>query len=90
MNSPRPYPTAILDWPVGERPREAFGPALRESAAFVIFVHNHPSGDPEPSEDDVQITRRLKETGEILGIRVLDHLVVGDGSYYSFADEGQL
>ena len=71
-------------------PREAFGPALRESAAFVIFVHNHPSGDPEPSEDDVKITRRLKETGEILGIRVLDHLVVGDGCYYSFADEGQL
>ncbi len=71
-------------------PREAFRPALGESAAFVIFVHNHPSGDPEPSKDDVQITRRLKETGELLGIRVLDHLIVGDGRYYSFADEGQL
>lgn len=71
-------------------PREAFRPALRESAAAVVFVHNHPSGDPEPSRDDVQITRRLKETGDLLGIRVLDHLILGDGRYYSFADEGKL
>ena len=69
-------------------PREVFNLAVRESAAAVIFVHNHPSGDPQPSEEDHALTRRLTEAGEILGIRVLDHLVIGDGRYVSFADEG--
>ncbi|HQU28748.1 MAG TPA: DNA repair protein RadC, partial [Nitrospirales bacterium] len=71
-------------------PREVFNLAVRESAAAIIFVHNHPSGDPQPSEEDHALTRRLLEAGEILGIRVLDHLVIGDGRYVSFADEGWL
>lgn len=71
-------------------PREVFAPAVRESAAAVIFVHNHPSGDPAPSREDRDITRRLKEAGELLGIRVLDHLIIGDGSYFSFTESGQL
>jgi len=71
-------------------PREVFAPAVRESAAAVIFIHNHPSGDPAPSREDREITRRLKEAGEILGIRVLDHIIIGDGSYFSFVESGLL
>ncbi len=71
-------------------PREAFAPAVKESAAAVVFAHNHPSGDPAPSEADRRLTRRLKETGDLLGIRVLDHIIVGEGDYYSFADQGAL
>ena len=69
-------------------PREVFNVAVRESAAAIIFVHNHPSGDPQPSEEDHALTQRLIAAGEILGIRVLDHIVIGDGKYVSFADEG--
>jgi DNA repair protein RadC len=69
-------------------PREAFAPAVRESAAAVIFVHNHPTGDPSPSREDIEITKRLKQAGELLGIKVLDHLIIGDGSYYSFTEQG--
>ncbi len=69
-------------------PRETFGPAVRESAASVIFVHNHPSGDPSPSREDRLLTRRLVSAGELLGIKVLDHIIVGDGRYTSFADRG--
>jgi DNA repair protein RadC len=69
-------------------PREVFGPALREGAANILFVHNHPSGDPEPSPEDHDITARLCAVGELLGIRVLDHLVIGDGVYVSFLDRG--
>ncbi|EAY56054.1 MAG: DNA repair proteins (RadC) [Leptospirillum rubarum] len=71
-------------------PREAFSPAIRDSAAAVIFLHNHPSGDPEPSIDDLNLTRRLGESGDILGIRVLDHVVLGDGRFVSLADQGVL
>ena len=71
-------------------PREVFNIAVRESSAAVIFVHNHPSGDPQPSQEDYALTQRLTEAGEILGIRVLDHVVIGDGKYVSFADEGFL
>lgn len=71
-------------------PREAFGPAIREPANAVIFVHNHPSGDPTPSEEDIALTRRLVSAGDLLGIRVLDHVVVGDEDWYSFADAGRL
>ena len=67
-------------------PREVFNPAVRESAASVILVHNHPSGDPTPSEEDRELTRRLMKSGELLGIQVLDHIIIGDGSYRSFAD----
>ncbi len=69
-------------------PREAFSPAIRESAAAVIFVHNHPSGDPEPSPDDWSLTTRLVECGRLLGIRVLDHVVVGDHAWVSLRDRG--
>lgn len=72
-------------------PREAFRPAVRGAASGVIFAHNHPSGDPFPSDEDRRITSRLEEVGRILGIPVLDHLVLGTrGAYYSFADSGQL
>lgn len=71
-------------------PREAFKDALRESAASVIFVHNHPSGDPEPSRDDLAVTERLKATGEILGIPVLDHVIIGEGRYVSLKEKGFL
>lgn len=71
-------------------PREVFRPAIREAAAGVLFVHNHPSGTPEPSQEDIQITRRLVETGKIVGIRVLDHVILGAYRYFSFADEGML
>lgn len=71
-------------------PREAFREAVRESAASVIFAHNHPSGDPEPSRDDLAVTERLKATGEIVGINVLDHVIVGDGKYVSLRERGVL
>jgi DNA repair protein RadC len=71
-------------------PREAFVPAVRESAAAVIFVHNHPSGDPEASPEDRALTQRLVSAGEIMGIRVLDHVIIGDIRYFSFADQGWL
>jgi len=69
-------------------PREAFSPAVRESAAAVIFVHNHPSGDPEPSPDDWALTTRLVECGTLLGIRVLDHVVTGDHAFVSLRERG--
>jgi DNA repair protein RadC len=69
-------------------PREVFNPVIRESAAAVILVHNHPSGDPSPSQEDLQITRRLREIGEVMGVRVLDHIVIGKGKYVSFVDDG--
>lgn len=71
-------------------PREAFREAIKESAASIIFVHNHPSGDPNPSREDISITERLVHTGEIVGIRVLDHVIIGDGKYTSFMDNGLL
>jgi DNA repair protein RadC len=64
-------------------PREAFKEAISSSAASVIFVHNHPSGDPEPSEEDIELTKRLAKAGEIVGIEVLDHIIVCDKSYLS-------
>jgi len=71
-------------------PREVFRPAIREAAAGLLFLHNHPSGDPEPSEEDIQITKRLVETGKVVGIRVLDHVIIGAYRYFSFADAGML
>lgn len=65
-------------------PREVFRPAILYSAASVVLVHNHPSGDPEPSEEDLSITRRLVECGDLLGIGVLDHLVIGSRGHVSF------
>ncbi len=71
-------------------PRETFEPAIRKGAAAVCFAHNHPSGDPRPSEDDLKITKRLVECGDILGIRVLDHIIIGDGVYTSLKEEGYI
>ena len=69
-------------------PREVFKEAISASAASVIFVHNHPSGDPEASEDDIKLTQRLAQVGEIVGIDVLDHIIVGDKSYLSLKGKG--
>jgi len=69
-------------------PREVFKEAIAASAASVIFVHNHPSGDPEASEDDIKLTKRLAEAGEIVGINVLDHIIIGDKKYLSLKREG--
>ena len=71
-------------------PREVFRPAIRGAAASVILVHNHPSGDPSPSDEDVRVTERLVEAGKLLGIRVLDHIIVGEGRYFSFFDQRRL
>lgn len=71
-------------------PREVFAPAIQLRAAAIILVHNHPSGDPEPSPQDFEITKRLAEVGTIVGIKVLDHVIVGKSSYYSFMDEGTM
>ncbi len=67
-------------------PREIFRYALLKDAAGLILLHNHPSGDPEPSEDDYSITRRVYETGELIGINLVDHIIIGDNCYYSFRD----
>lgn len=71
-------------------PREVFKGALLANAAAIVFAHNHPSADPTPSTEDIELTKRLKECGELLGIRVLDHVVMGDTRNYSFADHGTL
>jgi DNA repair protein RadC len=68
-------------------PREVFKEALAASAASVIFVHNHPSGDPHPSEDDIKLTRRLVQAGEVMGIEVLDHVIIGNQKFLSLKRE---
>jgi DNA repair protein RadC len=68
-------------------PREVFRPAVRLGAAALVLVHNHPSGDPSPSSEDVALTERLRQAGELLGIRVLDHVVIGQGGYASLAEQ---
>jgi len=65
-------------------PREVYKGAILSNSASVIFMHNHPSGDPEPSTDDMEITKRLEKAGNILGINVLDHIIVASGGFYSF------
>ncbi len=69
-------------------PREVFKEAISASAASVIFAHNHPSGDTAPSEDDIKLTKRLAEAGEIMGIDVLDHVIVADKEYLSLKRQG--
>src|SRR5262249_19479050 len=73
-------------------PREVFKPAILSNAAAIILAHNHPSGQPQPSQEDRVLTVRLVAAGKLLGISVLDHVVIGDGTsaYFSFADEGLL
>jgi len=71
-------------------PRSIFQTACLSNAAAIICVHQHPTGDPSPSSEDIAITRRLKECGELMGIKVLDHIIVGDGEYLSFVERGLL
>jgi DNA repair protein RadC len=71
-------------------PREVFRAAIVESAAAVILVHNHPSGDPTPSREDREVTDQMVEAGRLIGIPVLDHIVIGDGRYVSFVESGLL
>jgi len=69
-------------------PREVFGAAAAAGAAALVLFHNHPSGDPKPSRDDVELTRRLVAAGELMGIDVIDHVILADVRYYSFKEEG--
>jgi DNA repair protein RadC len=69
-------------------PREVFAPAIERRAASIVIAHNHPSGDPEPSDDDVALTRRLKQVGILLGIEILDHVIIGHGGYVSLKSRG--
>ncbi len=71
-------------------PRDILTMAIRESAHAIILVHNHPSGDPTPSSDDIRLTERVRQTAETAGIRFLDHVIIGENGYVSLADEGRL
>ncbi len=71
-------------------PREVFKTALTESAAHIIVAHNHPSGDPAPSREDIEITKKLAETGKIMGIDLLDHVIIGDGRHFSLKEAGHI
>jgi DNA repair protein RadC len=71
-------------------PREVFRTALIESAAHIIVAHNHPSGDPTPSREDIDITKKLVETGKIMGIDILDHVIIGDGRHFSMKEAGHI
>lgn len=72
------------------QPREIFKAALLESAASIILIHNHPSGDPSPSREDILTTHRVVESGQLLGIHVWDHLIIGDGCFISLKEEGHM
>ena len=69
-------------------PREVFNAAIKNMAANIILVHNHPSGDPEPSEEDKKITTMVSNAGKIIGISILDHIIIGRNNYYSFKEQG--
>lgn len=71
-------------------PREVFATAIREAAESLLLVHNHPSGDPTPSREDIHVTRRLCDVGKMVGIEILDHMVIGNGSYFSFLEQNLL
>lgn len=68
-------------------PRESFKLAIKSNSASIVFVHNHPTGDPTPSADDIAMTKRLVEAGKILGIEVLDHIIIGENKHFSFSEE---
>ena len=70
--------------------REIFQKAIENFAASLICIHNHPSGDPQPSREDEEFTRKLVQAGSVLQIKVLDHIIIGDGVYYSFSDKGNI
>nr|WP_277988128.1 DNA repair protein RadC [Halobacillus kuroshimensis] len=71
-------------------PREVYKEAVKRSAASIICAHNHPSGDPTPSQEDIQVTQRLKECGKMIGIELLDHIVIGDRTFISLKEKGYL
>ena len=71
-------------------PREIFVEALRTEAVSIILLHNHPSGDPAPSRADVATTERIRQAGELIGIELLDHIIIGNNCYISFREEGLL
>ena len=71
-------------------PRELFIEALQKNAVAIIIMHNHPSGDPSPSQEDIYTTNRIKEAGELIGIKLLDHIIIGDNCYISFREQGML
>ncbi len=71
-------------------PREIFIEALRYHAVYVVLLHNHPSGNPEPSKDDMLVTQRIEQSGAMLGIRLIDHIIIGDNKYISFKERGLL
>ncbi|MCQ2361795.1 MAG: DNA repair protein RadC [Acidaminococcaceae bacterium] len=70
--------------------REVFREAIIHHAAKIVVVHNHPSGDPSPSREDHTVTKMLRDAGEIMGIKLVDHVIIGDGNYYSFSDNGTI
>lgn len=71
-------------------PREVFNKAIKKNSASVILIHNHPSGNPNPSREDLVITRRLMEAGDIIGIKVIDHIIIGHGKFYSLKENGEM
>ncbi len=71
-------------------PREIFIEALRYHAVYIVLLHNHPSGNPEPSREDIMVTQRVERSGEMLGIRLIDHIIIGDNQYISFKERGLL
>lgn len=87
---------SIVDVSIGSlnssivHPREVYFEAIRRSSASIIICHNHPSGDPTPSCEDVHVTKRLKESGKLLGIELIDHIIIGDGKYVSLKEKGLL
>ena len=78
------HPTSIV------HPREVLKPAIRKSAAAIVVSHNHPSGAPDPSVEDVDFTKRLQRCGELVGIRLLDHVIVSGDSFVSLKERGEL
>ena len=71
-------------------PREIFIEALRHEAVYILLLHNHPSGDPRPSSEDRRLTEQIRDMGEQMGIRLADHIIIGDNRYYSFRENGIL
>ena len=71
-------------------PREVMKPAILSNAAGILIGHNHPSGNPEPSQEDINVTKRLKEAGEVMGIDLLDHIIIGDDSFVSLREKGHM
>jgi DNA repair protein RadC len=71
-------------------PREVYREAIKRSAASIIVIHNHPSGDPTPSQEDIHVTRRLTESGKMIGIELLDHIIIGDCTFTSLREKGYI